>query len=330
MSSRDRDWDGARLHVVTGKGGTGKTTVAAALALALAAEGGRVLLVEVEGRQGIAPLFGVPPLSYEERRVAAAGRGEVRALSVDAEEALVEYLDLFHGLRRAAGALRRFGAVDFVTAIAPGARDVLLTGKVSEAVRRRSRPGGPHVYDAVVLDAPPTGRIARFLDVTAAVSGLARVGTVRDHADQVREVVHSAETVVHFVTLLEEMPVQECLDGIAELRALGLNVGGVLVNKVRPALLEDSVLTAAAGGVVDVDALARGLQAAGLPEPDGLARRLSGEVVEHARHVRMEREARERLAAAARPCYDVALLEEGVDLAGLHRLAESLRAQGAV
>ena len=66
------DWPGVRLHVVTGKGGTGKTTVAAALALALASRGQHVLLCEVEGRQGIAQLFDVPPLPYEERRIASA------------------------------------------------------------------------------------------------------------------------------------------------------------------------------------------------------------------------------------------------------------------
>ena len=72
VSTRDTDWDGVRLHVVTGKGGTGKTTVAGALALALASGGKRVLLMEMEGRQGIAQLFDCPPLPYEERKVAVA------------------------------------------------------------------------------------------------------------------------------------------------------------------------------------------------------------------------------------------------------------------
>ena len=181
MRARDTDWEGVRLHVVTGKGGTGKTTVAAALALALAAAGGKVLLMEVEGRQGIAQLFDCPPLPYGERKVAVApgtpGRagGDVYALAADPESALVEYLEMFYNLRHAGRALNRLGVVDFVTTIAPGLRDVLLTGKAAEATRRRSGRGG-HVYDAVVMDAPPTGRIGRFLNVATEVSGLAKVG----------------------------------------------------------------------------------------------------------------------------------------------------------
>ena len=127
----------ARLHIVTGKGGTGKTTTAAALALALAGQGRRVLLCEIEGRQGIASVFDVAPLPYGERRIAiGTDGGEIWALAIDAEAALLEYLDSFYHLGRAGKALDKFGVTDFATTVAPGLRDVLLIGKVYEATRR--------------------------------------------------------------------------------------------------------------------------------------------------------------------------------------------------
>ena len=146
MTARDTDWDGVRLHVVTGKGGTGKTTVAAALALALAHAGRKVLLIEAEGRQGIARLFDRPPLPYEERKIAIGpgeahdGRdpgGDVYALAIDPEGALLDYLQMFYGMRSAGMALNRLGMVDFATTIAPGLADVLVTGKATEATRRK-------------------------------------------------------------------------------------------------------------------------------------------------------------------------------------------------
>ena len=210
-----------RLHVVTGKGGTGKTTVAGALALALATGGKRVLLAEVEGRQQIAQVFDTPPLAYRERKVASApGGGEVYALAVDAEEALLEYLEMFYNLRGAGKVLGKIGAIDFATTIAPGVRDVLLTGKIKEAVNRPdgTRPDGM-AYDAVVLDAPPTGQVTRFLNVAHEVAGLAKMGPIRSQADGVLGVLHSGQTAVHLVTLLEEMPVQETIDAVGELRA---------------------------------------------------------------------------------------------------------------
>ncbi|MFG1697089.1 ArsA-related P-loop ATPase [Nonomuraea sp. NPDC049309] len=321
-----------RLHVVTGKGGTGKTTVAAALALALASGGRKVLLVEVEGRQGIAQIFDLPPLPYEERRIAVApSGGDVYALAIDPEEAMLEYMEMFYGMRRAGRALTKMGIVDFATTVAPGFRDVLVTGKTSEAVRRRGK-NGRRVYDAVVMDAPPTGRITRFLNVTEEVAGLAKVGPIKNHSELVKGVVKSAETAVHFVTLLEEMPVQETLDGIAELRAAGLPAGGVFVNMVRESQLPRPVLDAAAQGRFDPEELVLGLKAAGVADgaqATELARALGEEVAEHAHRTELERAERETLAGAGLPRYELPLLADGVDLAGLYELAESMRTQGA-
>lgn len=342
MNARDRDWDGVRLHVVTGKGGTGKTTLAASLALALASGGRKVLLVEVEGRQGVAQLFDCPPLPYEERRVAVApDGGDVYALAVDPEAALMDYLEMFYGLRRAGQALTRFGVVDFATTIAPGVRDVLLTGKATEAARRRvgrerrrggSRDGGaraPFVYDSVVVDAPPTGRIAQFLNVNTEVAGLAKVGPIRNHADRVMETIRSPETVVHFATVLEEMPVQECLDGVAEIQAIGLTPGAVMVNMMRDPVLEPEQIAAAAAGDLDVAALARGLKSAGLEEAEQIAADLQCEITGHARRVQVEAGVSERLAETGRPRYRLPFIGEGIDLAGLYVLADALREQGA-
>jgi anion-transporting ArsA/GET3 family ATPase len=337
MTTRDTDWDGVRLHVVTGKGGTGKTTVAAALALALAHGGRKVLLMETEGRQGIAQLFDRPPLPYQERKIAIGpgeaddGRdhgGDVYALAVDPEGALLDYLQMFYNMRSAGIALNRLGLVDFATTIAPGLSDVLVTGKATEAARRK-RPGPPgsgYLYDAVVMDAPPTGRIGRFLNVTAEVSGLAKVGPVRTHADTVANVIKSPQTAVHFVSTLEEMPVQETLDGIAELRAIpGMQVGGIVINMARPAVLTQEELKAAP----DVPAMAAALTDAGLRDTGDLAAALADELTEHARHVEVQDRERTELEAAGPPVYELPMITEGVDLSGLHRLAAELRDQGA-
>jgi anion-transporting ArsA/GET3 family ATPase len=336
VSTRDTDWEGVRLHVVTGKGGTGKTTVAGALALALASAGRQVLLMEVEGRQGIAQLFDVPPLPYTERKIAVAPAdasrpgGDVFALVADPESALIEYLATFYNLRHAGQALTRLGVMDFATTIAPGLRDVLLTGKAAEAVRRKE--AGRRVYDAVVMDGPPTGRISRFLNVSSEVSGVAKVGPIRGHADTVQNVIRSPETAVHFVTVLEEMPVQETLDGIAELRDLtggGIQAGGIMINMTRPLALPESQLRAAAGGSVDVDELAIGLKAAGLEAGAALAGQLAAELIEQARTEVGQQAQRQRLDAARQPCYQLPLITDGMDLAGLYRLAGALREQGA-
>ncbi|MFY0409715.1 ArsA-related P-loop ATPase [Solicola sp. PLA-1-18] len=315
-----------RLHVVTGKGGTGKTTVAAALAMALASDGRRVLLCEAEGRQGIARLFDLAPLPYEERRIAVGrGGGQVHALAIDPEAALIEYLDMFYKLGRAGKALDRFGIIDFATTIAPGVRDVLLTGKVYEAEKRRGD-DGRHVYDAIVLDAPPTGRITRFLNVNTEVAGLAKVGPIRKQADSIMSLLHSRRTQVHLVTVLEEMPVQETLDGVAELTATGLPVGHVLVNLVRTSPLDDAARKALEAGDLDASDVAERLGRASVAGADDVAAVLLDEGRAHAERLDLQDAQRSVLDEGEQPVVELPFLPDGVDVGALYELAEHLTA----
>ncbi|MEQ4204091.1 ArsA-related P-loop ATPase [Actinopolymorpha sp. B9G3] len=381
MTRRETDWEGVRLHVVTGKGGTGKTTVAAALALALAADGQTVLLCEVEGRQGISRLFDAPSLAYSERRIATvrgngqsagthdpAGRGatrpdhrrgtgrpghparsdlsdvagEVYGLAIDPEAALAEYLELYYHMGRAARALDKVGAIDFATTIAPGVRDVLLTGKVYEAVRRKDkqRPSGGRppdtrkaprdrpTYDTVVLDAPPTGRIARFLGVTAGVADIARVGPIRRQADAIMAMMRSPQTAVHIVTLLEEMPVQETADGLAELREAQIPVGGIVVNLAARSPLDAQMRKAVAAGKLARAEFVDALTAAGLAADDGIVDGLLSDAAEHATRVALEDTLRARITELGRPTYELPRLSDGIDIGGLFELARELSTQG--
>lgn len=333
-SPQQPDWSRVRLHVVTGKGGTGKSTVAAALALGLASHGKNVLLCEVEGRQGIARMFDVDPLPYAETRIATGltsdgvSPGNVYALHVDAESALLEYLSMYYKLGRAGKALDRFGVIEFATTIAPGVRDVLLTGKVFEAVQRNARNKGARQYDAVVLDAPPTGRITQFLNVSEQVAGLAKMGPIKSQADTMMTLFRSPRTAVHLATVLEEMPVQETSDGIDELRSARLPVGSVLVNLLRPDELAEAELAAVRAGTVDRAGVGADLARVGVAGDGVLVDDLLAEAGDHAARRALEDSQREVVAELGVPTYELPRLAGGIDLGGLYELAALLKEQG--
>ncbi|MVU79521.1 P-loop NTPase [Nocardia sp. ET3-3] len=321
--------DKARLHYVSGKGGTGKSTVAAALALALAAGGRRVLLVEVEGRQSIAQLFDLPPLPPTETRIATAdGGGEVIALALDVEHAFLEYLDMFYNLGFAGRAMKRVGAIEFVTTIAPGLRDVILTGKIKECAVRVDKKTGKPAYDEIVIDAPPTGRIASFLDVTQAMAEIAGGGPIASQAEGVSKLLHSPQTMIHLVTLLEALPVQETADAIAELTANDLNIGTVIVNRASEGYLPRSVRERAATGEIDTDALKAGLAEAGITLSEADFQGLVAETVEHSARLAAQDESAAELSAVDISRLYLPSLTDGMDLGGLYELAEVLSAQG--
>jgi len=314
----------ARLLVVTGKGGTGKTTVAAALAMAAADRGRRVLVVEVEGRQGLAGLFGRRSLSYQETRVAS----RVHGLAVDPEESLREYLGRF-GAAPLARLLTWARLTRFITAAAPGLGDVLLVGKVWEAATR-VRDGRP-AYDLVVLDAPPTGRVVPFLRAPETVAELARVGPIRHQADRVKGLLDDpARTRVVLTCLPEELPVTETLESLALLRAAGLPLGPVVVNQVVADRLGGRARRLAAL-TRDAAPLAAAAERAGAKLDGAALAVLLGEARDRQRRVATQRRLIGELQAGAAglPVVELPLLSDGAAgpeavrlLAGMLRAAE--------
>ncbi|MFM8817693.1 MAG: DUF1800 family protein, partial [Phycisphaerales bacterium] len=201
----------------------------------------------------------------------------------------------------------------------------LITGRNT----RGPGSGDAEAYDAIVMDAPPTGRIARFLNVNSEVSGLARVGPIRNHADLVMGVIASPATAVHLVTLLEEMPVQETMDGVAELRSDGLPVGGIVVNMTRPPMLTPDQMERATTGTLPVRDITAALASCGLGAHEAaIVPALLREAADHAQRVALEERERARVAQLGLPTFELPLLGGGVDLGGLYELADLLREGG--
>jgi anion-transporting ArsA/GET3 family ATPase len=252
-----------RVLFVTGKGGVGKSTAAAALAASGARSGRRTCLVEVEGRQTMSRLFDTQPWDFSERQF----RPNLWGMSVDPHESFSEYLEMFYGARRLSRFVVGSSAVEFATTAAPGIKDVLLIGKVKEIEQRRTESGRFH-YDLVVVDSPPTGRIVNFLRAPDATTEMVNVGPIRTQAQSLVDMLlDPRRTHLQLVTLLEEMPVEETLESVAALAELGVTVGPVIVNRVTPDRF-DAASGAAFGDSLDLSLISRGLKEAGVSGSD--------------------------------------------------------------
>lgn len=230
------------LHIVTGKGGVGKTTVALALAHRLASDGARVVVAEVEGRGGLGRAAG-RPVGPEPAPLLRTGRGRVLGVQIDARSALAGYLQRYYRLGFATDLLRLEPLVDFATRIAPGLRDILLIGQVTHLPDTR---GG---IDALVLDAPPSGRIGPFLGAGDALAELTDGSPISGQAASVMDDLRDPGCRVHVVTLLEELPVTEAVETIRTISDLGLLPGAVIANRCLEAPEVPDPLPAAPAGI---------------------------------------------------------------------------------
>jgi anion-transporting ArsA/GET3 family ATPase len=222
----------SRVVIVAGKGGVGKTTVTAALARLAAAEGLSTLVVEVEGKSGLAGLFGRAPLSYRESVLwpARDGGAEVRGRTLTPDEALLEYME-DHGLRRISKRLASTGAVDVVSTAVPGIKDILVLGKVKQIERSGA-------VDLVIVDAPAAGHAITFLLAARSLLDAVRVGPIQAQAREVLELLTDPERCsVVLVTIPEETPVNELVETAYALEdRVGVKLGPVVVNEVYPEL----------------------------------------------------------------------------------------------
>ena len=223
----------SRVVIVAGKGGVGKTTVTAALARAAALAGLTTLVVEVEGKSGLATLYGQPPFAYEEAVLSPGGPGgaaDVIARTVTPDEALLEYLS-DHGLNRVSRRLVSSGALDVVATAVPGIRDILVLGKV-KSLSREPR------LDLVLLDAPAAGHAITFLGSARGLVDAVKVGPINTQAQDVMDLLGDPELCrVLLVTLPEETPVNELVETAFNLEdQVGVSLGPVIVNGVYPEL----------------------------------------------------------------------------------------------
>ena len=235
----------ARVVIVIGKGGVGKTTVSAALARAASLAGLDSLVVEIEGKGGLTSAFEHPDdLDYREVVLHAGdkskGEGEVRGRTLRADEALVEYLE-DHAMGRLSKRLLSGGAIDVVATAVPGIKDILVLGKVKQLERE-------HPADLIVLDAPASGHAISFLAGAGSLLDAVRAGPIRAQAQDVVDLLtDEARCQVLVVTLAEEMPVNEAAEVAAAVEdRVGAHLGPVIVNGVyprRPSLPEDSSAT---------------------------------------------------------------------------------------
>lgn len=227
-----------RLLIFTGKGGAGKSTVAAAAAVAASRRGTRVLVVELGEQERMSAIFGSPKSGYAGARVYTSrtpGSAPIWSMCLTAREALREFAMRSMKFEMLYEAVFENRAMRYFTAAAPGLDELTMLGKI-EFLHRESRvtPNGPP-FDLMILDAPATGHGLAFFGVPRTAMGMTRVGPLHSKAERMwRLLADPVRTALNIVALPEEMPVNEAIELHEAARKMGLPPGAVVVNGVHP------------------------------------------------------------------------------------------------
>lgn len=248
-----------KLVVITGKGGVGKTTIAAALGLAAAERGLRTIVVELGDQRRLPTLLagdpahanGTPPgARAADPGIRSAATGAEVALAenlwsvtIDPDRALLEWLQALGG-RVPGRVLASSGTFQYFAAAAPGAKELVSMIKVWELTREQRWRRRADGYDLVVLDAPATGHALGLLHSPRTFGAIARVGPIFGQAERVRELLED-ETQSGYLVVTEptEMAVGEALDLREGLRSkLGVELHATIVNATLPQRFDGSEL----------------------------------------------------------------------------------------
>jgi energy-coupling factor transporter ATP-binding protein EcfA2 len=295
-----------RILFVTGKGGTGKSTIAAALALVAAAARGRVLCIDVDAKGDLARALGARPAGFRPRVVQPG----VSVLEMHPEESLQEYLRIWFKLPRFARLTPLAHVLDFVATGLPGTREMLVIGKIAYEERRQE--SGRPAWDVIVVDGAATGHVLSQLGAARSMMELARSGLIRSQTEWVdRTLTDPERTVVAICALPEEMPVVEAIELRERARAEAhVAVGACFLNCTFPVPVtarDVALLERLASGRARAAASRLGGGAVPLLQGAALARRLHAED--------------RRLAARLRACLGVPVIEVPRQIGVAHGLA---------
>lgn len=251
-----------RLVFVLGKGGVGKTTVTAALALGLSDAGHRTLLIEVGSEQRSSALFTTTPSPGGEP---AQVRPGLFSLSIDVERSIEEYLATQLKVRPFVELMVRSRAFHAVAQAAPGLAELVTLGKIWDLATLVR--GDVPVWDRLVVDCPATGHGLALLDVAGRISELSGSGPIRDQSQKIEQVIHHpAATGIVVVAQPEELAVSEALEAVDTLRSRDLPVAAAVMNSVAPSAFtsDDEPALAAVAADASADAASRAAAGAAL------------------------------------------------------------------